>query len=59
MMFLVCLCTWLCFTAALGVAYFGLYLIEEQYDFIVVVAVMGFLMVVIYQVWRYSLWVLL
>ena len=45
--------------AALGVCYFGLYLIEEQYDFIVVLAAMGFLMTVIYQVWRYSLWVLM
>ena len=57
-MILVCICAWLCFVAGLGVAYFGLYLIEEQYDFIVVLAAMGFLLVVIYQVWRYSLWVL-
>lgn len=58
-MILVCLCTWFCFMAALGVCYFGLYLIEEQYDFIVVLAAMGFLLTVIYQVWRYSLWVLM
>lgn len=58
-MILVCLCTWLCFMAGLGACYFGLYLIEEQYDFIVVLAAMSFLLVVIYQVWRYSLWVLM
>ena len=59
MMVLVCICTWLCFMAALGACYFGIYLIDEGYDFIVVLAAMSFLLTVIYQMWRFSLWNLL